>query len=175
MTFLLLKASGETFADLGLSRRGLGRSILVGLGFALVFFVVINVGINPLVGGLLGGSADARVRELFRDYGDAPWWVGTAIVGGGFAEELTRVFVLTRFERLLGRAGLVLALVVDSAVFGLGHLYQGTSGAVSAALTGLLFAFVFLRRRRATDAMAAHAWFDLLGIAAAYALFGPKG
>ena len=173
-TFFLLRWSGESFASLGIAKKGLGRSILVGLGFAFLFFLVINVGLNPLVGGLLGGSVDASVRTLFQDPAEWPWWVSTAIVGGGFAEELMRVFVLTRFERLLGRGGLVVALVIDCAVFGLGHLYQGTSGAVSSAITGLLFAFVFLRRRRATDAMAAHAWFDLLGIAAAYALYAPR-
>ena len=111
---------------------------------------------------------------MFQDYGEAPWWILTAIVGGGFAEGLLRAFVLTRFDRLLGRAGLVAAVVVDSAVFGLGHLYQGPGGAVSAGITGLLFALIFLRRRRATDSMAAHALFDLLGIAVAYALYGPK-
>ena len=174
-TWLLLRWSGETFRDLGISGKGLGRSILVGLGSALALFVVVNVGVNTLVRNVLGGSVDATVRTLFQDRSDAPWWIGTAIIGGGFAEELVRAFVLTRFERLLGRTGLVLALVVDSAVFGLGHLYQGTSGAVSSAVTGLLFAFVFLRRRRATDSMAAHAWFDLFGIAAAYALYGPRG
>jgi membrane protease YdiL (CAAX protease family) len=175
VTGLLLKASGETFADLGLRFRNVGRSILLGLGFALVLFVVINVGLNPVLGGLLGGQADSAVRTLFRDPSQAGWWVATAIVGGGYAEELVRVFVLTRFARLWGTPGLVIALVVDCVVFGLGHLYQGTTGAVSAGLTGFLLALVFLRRRRATDAMATHAWFDLLGIAAAYMLYARRG
>ena len=175
VTGLLLRLGGERLSDLGLVARGLGRSILVGLGFAAVLFLVVNVGINSVVRSVMGGAVDGSVRALFQDPADAPWWVLTAIVGGGFAEELTRAFTITRFERLLGRAGLAVALVVDSTVFGLGHLYQGPAGAVSAAITGLLMAFVFLRRRRVTDAMAAHAWFDLLGIAAAYALYGPRG
>ncbi len=33
-------------------------------------------------------------------------------------------------------------------------------------------AFIYLRRRRVMDAMLVHAAFDLLGIAAAYALYG---
>jgi membrane protease YdiL (CAAX protease family) len=175
VTGLLLRAAGERFADLGLGARHLGRSVLEGLGWAALLFVAINVLLNPLVGGLLGRAVDARTRLMFQDYGEAPWWALTAVVGGGFAEELLRAFVLTRFARLLGRPGLVAAVVVDSAVFGLGHLYQGTSGAVSAAISGVIFALIFLRRRRATDSMAAHALFDLLGIAAAYALYGPRG
>lgn len=172
---LLLRASRESFADLGVSARHLGRSLLEGLAWAALLFVLINIVLNPLVGNLVGGAVDARTRLMFQDYGELPWWVLTAIIGGGFAEELLRVFVLTRFDRLLGRAGLVAAVVLDSAVFGLGHLYQGPSGAVSAGITGVLFALIYLRRRRATDAMAAHALFDLMGVAVAYALYGPRG
>jgi membrane protease YdiL (CAAX protease family) len=172
---LLLRASRESFADLGVSLRHLGRSLLEGLGWAALLFVLINIVLNPFVGSLVGGAVDARTRLMFQDPGQAPWWVLTAIVGGGFAEELMRAFVLTRFDRLFGRAGLVAAVGIDSAVFGLGHLYQGPSGAISAGLTGVLFALIFLRRRRATDSMAAHALFDLMGIAVAYALYGPRG
>ena len=35
----------------------------------------------------------------------------------------------------------------------------------------VVYAFVWLRRGRATDAMATHAAFDLYGVAAAYALY----
>lgn len=68
----------------------------------------------------------------------------------------------------------MVALVIDSVVFGLRHSYQGVNGATQAGLTGLAFALIFLRRRRVVDAMVAHASFDLMGIAAAYALYGPK-
>jgi membrane protease YdiL (CAAX protease family) len=93
------------------------------------------------------------------------------VVGGGFTEELQRAFVLTRFERAFGKAGLVVALLIDSDCFGVGHLYQGYSGAVSAGITGLLLGLVFLHRRRVADAMVAHAGYDLIGVAAAYALY----
>lgn len=171
---VLLARSRETWDDLGVSGRHLARSVLEGLAWGAVLFVVVNVGVNSLVSSLLGGAADSATRALFRDPAQAPWWVLTAIVGGGFAEELTRAFALTRFDRLFGRVGLVVALVLDSIVFGIGHLYQGRAGAVSAGITGFLFALIFLRRRRATDAMAAHAAFDLYGIAAAYALYGGR-
>ena len=38
-----------------------------------------------------------------------PVWVFLAIFKGGFVEELWRVFGLTRFERLWGKSGLVIA------------------------------------------------------------------
>jgi membrane protease YdiL (CAAX protease family) len=172
VAYLLLRASGELPRDLGFRRDGLAGSLGQGLLWGALLFVAINVVLNPIVGSLLGGGVDDRTREMFRDRSQAPWWVLTAIVGGGFAEEALRVFALSRFRRLAGTAGLVAAMAADSVVFGFGHLYQGPAGAVSAGITGVLMALIWLRRGRATDAMAAHAAFDLYGIAAAYALFG---
>ncbi len=92
-------------------------------------------------------------------------------MGGGFTEELIRAFVLTRFDKAFGTPGLVFAVVADSIVFGIGHSYQGSNGMVRSGIAGLLFALIFLQRRRVSDAMVAHAGFDLLGIATAYALY----
>src|SRR5256885_1876573 len=80
-----------------------------------------------------------------------------AIVGGGFAEELQRAFVLTRFEQAFGRAGLILAIAVDTMVFALGHLYQGVVGALYVGVLGSVCVVVFLSSRRVADAMVAHA------------------
>jgi hypothetical protein len=175
LIWALLGAGGETLGALGLRRDGFGRTLAWGSLAALAMFVVVNVGLNNLLAAIMGRGTGAGLPALFRDPREAPYWVAAAIVGGGFAEELTRAFILTRFERALGRAGLVLALLVGSVVFGIGHLYQGPTSAVSAGFSGLLCAGIFLRRRRVVDAMVVHAVFDLLGIAAAYALYGHRG
>jgi membrane protease YdiL (CAAX protease family) len=170
--WLLLRASGEGLADLGLRSHGWGSTLLRGALLGLGIFVAETVLLNPLVAALLGGGGTApAVKALFRDPREAPYWVVAAVVVGGFAEELERAFVLTRFERLFGPTGLALALAGDSVLFGLGHLYQGATAAVASGFTGLLFALVFLWRRRVGDAMVAHAAFDLVGVAAAYALY----
>jgi membrane protease YdiL (CAAX protease family) len=174
IVWILLRRSGETLADLGWRFDGFGRVLAYGTVAALGMFVVVNAALNSLLAAILGGGTGAGLKALFRDPHEAPYWIAAAIVGGGFAEELTRAFVLTRFERVFGGAGLVLALAVSSVVFGLGHLYQGTTSAVSAGLSGLICALIFLRRRRVVDAMVVHAVFDLLGIAAAYALYARR-
>lgn len=166
-----LRWNGESIAGLGLrpdgSWRGAGR--LAGLTVAM--FVVTNVVLNSLFGALFGQSGTPPIAALFSNTGDAPYWIFSAIVGGGFAEELARAFTLTRFEKLFGRAGLIAALIVDCAVFGLGHLYQGRASALSSAFTGLMCALIYLQRRRVVDAMIVHAVFDLVGIGVAYALY----
>jgi len=84
------------------------------------------------------------------------------IVKGGFFEEFWRIFVLTRFEKAFKTPGLVFALVVSSIVFGFGHAYQGLSGIISIGIIGLLYALVYLRKRNAVEAIAAHTTFNVI-------------
>ena len=171
IVWLLMRGNDEALGDLGLkfdlSIRGLVTLVLASAGM----FVVANVVLPGVFSALWGGGGPPPIQALFRDPRDAPAWIFSAIVGGGFAEELERAFILTRFEKALGRPGLVVAVIADSAVFGLGHLYQGPGSAASSGFTGSMLALIFLRRRRVADAMVVHALFDLLGIAAAYALY----
>ena len=171
----LLRASGERLADLGFGLRLLGRSLLRGTLLAIALFVLGNLVVGVLLSaiGIGGGGTSPTVIALFRDPREAPLWIFCA-VGGGFIEELVRAFILTRFEHVFGRWGLILAIVVDSITFGMGHLYQGVSSAVLTGLMGVLYALIFLHRRRVADAMVAHAGFDLLGVAGAYALYGQR-
>jgi membrane protease YdiL (CAAX protease family) len=172
----LLRASGERLTDLGLGVRAVKLALVRGLLLAVGIFVLEHAVANGVRAVLGGGTGTApAVIALFRDPREAPYWVFAAVVGGGFTEELQRAFVLTRFERAFGKVGLTVALLVDSACFGIGHLYQGYFSAVTTALTGLLFGLVFLHRRRVADAMVAHAGFDLIGVAAAYALYARSG
>ena len=172
IVYALLRWNGETLGSLGFRIDSAWRFALRTLWMSIALFIVSNVVLNTMFGKLFGASDGAPpIASLFRDRADVPIWIYCAVVGGGFGEELARSFVLTRYEKLFGRGGLVAALVVDSLVFGGGHLYQGRASAASTACTGLILALIFLRRKRVIDAMAVHATFDLLGIAAGYALY----
>ena len=172
VVWFLLRQSDQTLSSLGFSLGGFRGIFIYGVCLPIGLFLIANVVLNSFLSALMGARTASVVRALFRDPHDAPYWILTAIIGGGFGEELQRAFVLTRFEQLFGRRGLVAAAVVDSVVFGLRHMYQGGAGAILAGFTGLVFALIFLRRRRVVDAMVSHAGFDLLGIAAAYILYG---
>jgi CAAX protease family protein len=171
LVWSLLRWNGESIRDLGIvpdrSWTGVLRLAVLSIGL----FIGTNMLLNPLFGALIPREGALPIASLFADTSQAPYWVFSAIVGGGFAEELTRAFVLTRFEKLFGRGGLIAALLIDSVAFGLGHLYQGPASAVSSGFTGLLLGLIFLSRRRVIDAMIVHTAFDLMGIAAAYALY----
>lgn len=172
LTFLL-RGSEERWVDLGLAPRPFFRPLLRGLGFGVAIFLIANLLVGGVVKAVLHTpeTPETLVR-LLRDPHDLPLWLFCTIIGGGFSEELLRIFILTRFERTLGRTGLVIAVVLETISFGLGHAYQGIGGMVGTAVTGLLFALIYLRRRCALDAMFAHAIFDLIGLAIGYAIYG---
>jgi membrane protease YdiL (CAAX protease family) len=103
-----------------------------------------------------------------------PLWILAALFKGAFSEELWRIFALTRFEKWLAKPGLIFALILGSVVFGFGHLYQGLSGLITIAIVGFLYALVYLRRRRALEAVFAHATFNMIGIGLGYILYCGK-
>jgi membrane protease YdiL (CAAX protease family) len=167
--WLLLRGGGERFATLGVSIGDVGRALrtpavyrAVG-ALLLVTFVVGSLDIRPAGAPRAQDPAvPAVLAGWLREPHGVLWMLLLSIVGGGFREELERAFCLTRFEQAFGRTGLVLAVGVDAVLFGAQHLYQGRRQAVAAGVLGLLMALVFLRRRRAADAMVAHAAFDVV-------------
>jgi membrane protease YdiL (CAAX protease family) len=110
---------------------------------------------------------DPSIMSFFTQPRNLLLWIPIGILGGGVVEELQRIFVLTRFEKWLGRRGLILGVALSSAMFGVAHLYQGLGSAISAAVSGLVFALVYLRRRSALEPIVAHALSDVLAIVAA--------
>ncbi|WP_137680169.1 CPBP family intramembrane glutamic endopeptidase [Aurantiacibacter suaedae] len=74
----------------------------------------------------------------------AMWIVLVAWLGAGFGEEvLWRGFLIDRLARLPALARSPMAvLVVQAAVFGLAHAYQGAAGVVITGLIGLWFGLI---------------------------------
>jgi membrane protease YdiL (CAAX protease family) len=162
LVWALLRGSGECLADLGLSIAAIrdasrtqqvyGAAVLLMMTQPFIAAIFALTGIDPGRNSFLGSMTTENL----------PAWVLLSVFGGGFREELERAFCLTRFERGFGTPGLVVAMVVDAVLFGRGHWNQGTIGMISAAVMGLGYSLVFLRRRRVADAMIAHAFMDLM-------------
>lgn len=170
---VLLYVSRETYRDIGFDGQRIVKQLGIGLLGGLLIFVLNAVVVSTLVDVLLPDPG-ARVVDLSRFFGSLsflPVWVVMALFKAGFAEELLRVFTLSRFEKGFGSAGLVFALIVGSVVFGFGHLYQGAGGMVQAATRGLLYGLVYLRKRRALEASFAHASYDLINVTLGYLLY----
>jgi CAAX protease family protein len=80
-----------------------------------------------------------------------------------FAEEtIFRGYLILRLRALT--ASPAAAVLISTAVFSLGHGYEGSAGVATVAFLGLVFALVFLWRRSLVAAMTMHFLQDLLGI-----------
>lgn len=170
---LLLYLSRERYGDLGFHRRRLPRQIGLGALFGVLIFVLDTLLISPVASALVPETASRGVDMsiFFGRLSYVPIWLAIALLKGGLSEELWRIFGLTRFEKLFGGAGLILALIASSLVFGLGHAYQGLGAVLANAVLGLLYAGVYLRKRSAWEPVAAHAVFDLIGVMLGFLIY----
>jgi len=173
---LLLGYSRESLRHIGLRHTRLLSQVAIGIGFGAAIFVsnfVIDKPVEALVRHFGPNNAPAPIdlAPLFGNLYQYPIWLFLALFKGGFAEELWRIFGLTRFERVFGKPGLAVAIVLGSAAFGVAHLYQGVDSAVMSFIHSLMYVAIYLRARRALEPMVAHATYDIIGITLAYILF----
>lgn len=164
--YSLLLSQGDNLNTLGWKPARWGKQAFVGFLWGIVTFALINIALNPVMKTLFPQEVDTGpgIMAHFADPAYLWLWIVASLVGGGFVEELQRVFILTRFEKWLGSRFVIWILLLDAIVFGIGHLYQGMAGAVSTGLTGIIFGLIYLRKRSFIEAFAAHATFDIVGI-----------
>lgn len=163
---LLLHLEQQGWEGVGVSRRDWARHVGIGVGIGLAMFLFLNVGLTAALEAVIPRPTQQgpSILSFFAQWSNLIIWLPIGVFGGGVVEELERIFVFTRFEQWLGRPGLVLGVILSSVMFGVGHLYQGVGAAVSTAVSGVVFALVFLRRRSALEAMTAHAFSDVLAM-----------
>ena len=166
----LLWAGGENLRTLGfISPRwaaAIGRGIAAGAVVFIVLDVVLPTALNAML-NLSGGENAGSLTALFRDPANLLAWIPIGVVGGGVVEEVERAFIITRFEQWMGKKGIFIGLALSSVMFGVAHLYQSTATGISAAVSGLAFGLIYLRRRSGIEAAASHAFADILGVVAA--------
>ncbi len=164
--FLLLRLGGEGFRSLGVSADAWPRHLGIGLAVGTAMFLLFNVGLGSVLGSIFPRSADngPSVMAYFARPENLLAWLPISVFAGGVVEELLRIFVITRFEQWLGRTGLMLGVLLSSAMFGFGHLYQGLGIAIATGLSGAALALLYLRRRSAIEPIAAHAISDVFAV-----------
>jgi membrane protease YdiL (CAAX protease family) len=162
--FLLL--GKERPRDIGFRTEQFWRQLLIGSSFGLALALVDHLALGNLMKALLPETFNEGMRMLAAFMGkiNIVVWFLAAVFMGGFIEELQRLFIITRFERCFGTAGIVIALVVESLLQGAGHAYQGPERSFICIFIGLAFGLVYLRKRSAVEAMACHAVYDVFGL-----------
>jgi hypothetical protein len=171
---LLLHLSGETYGDIGFDRQNTLRQLGLGCLSGILIFIfntfIVNTAVDALLPKTLAEGID--MSTFFGDMSHLPLLLLLALFKAGFQEELWRIFILTRFEKLCGRSGLLVALILSTVMFGTGHLYQGIGGMIGATVRGLLRALVYLRKRSALEVVSSHAVYDIISMILGFLIYG---
>jgi uncharacterized protein len=159
--FFLWRA-GESPRALGWTTHHLGREVAIGVAL----FVPIFFGARMLESLLmsLGLSGASTPSSLVPPRGLADLLLGLVLVVVVAISEETifRGYLLLRLRPLLRST--VLALLLASVIFSLGHGYEGSAGAVTVGSIGLAWGAVYLWRRSLVAPATMHFLLDAIAI-----------
>ena len=160
---VLLKARGQRWASVGLTRGWLAVDVPLGLVALAGGFAAFAVGTLALYvfwreGYLLLTENDSAIAEMLpRTH--LVLLVGLQVIVGFYEELIFRGFLLTRLRRGLG--SWILAVVLSSALFAAPHAYDQTPPAVVPIFfLGVVFCILTIWRKSLLPAMIGHALFN---------------
>ena len=163
---VLVRSDGQSLRQLGLARQGalhelsLGAPVLLALLVAHVLAALPIAGVAHLLGADNESAERAQTLSGLVTGVDAAELAVALVVAATFEEIAFRGFLLPRLRVVLGGWGP--ALFASAAIFAVGHLYEGTLGAVQAGLLGVFFGLAFLWRGRLEAPIVAHACFNAI-------------
>jgi membrane protease YdiL (CAAX protease family) len=125
-----------------------GLAVLIGCGYQVIDTLLITPLLQRLTGEAINISQFTGLR------GNLPALIVTLAitwVEAGLVEEMFfRAYLFNRLTDLFGqkRLGILLALVAQAILFGLGHTYQGLPGVLDTFLAGFVIGVIYLRGKR---------------------------
>ena len=152
---LLLRGEGSSWRALGLRRPESWRRTLVWAGVA----VLLSYAGAGAIGAAIQSLTDwppvdiGYIRESIHGnlVAYVAWMILVVWGTAAFGEELlARGFVMDRLETMFGRgrAALVIAAILQAAIFGLLHTIQGPAGIFVTGYVGLVFAVAYFATGR---------------------------
>jgi uncharacterized protein len=108
---------------------------------------------------------EASIGALLPDSHPERSWFGAISVGAGISEELCfRGFLFYYFTMYVPQLSTLEKVLLTSLCFGLGHIYQGWRGTVSAGILGLVFAGLYVMTGSLLLPVVIHAAVDARGL-----------
>ena len=162
LVLFFLRAHRESAREVLLGNRPVFREVLLGVALIPVMFVLVLLILLVIIGlaPQLHNVPRNPLEDMLTNRQDAVIFAVVVMIAGGVREEVQRGFILHRFRQYLG--GGMVGIVVFSAVFGLGHIDQGTDAAIATGTLGAAWGTLYLARRSIVAPMVSHAGFNLL-------------
>ncbi len=181
LVFVATAGDESRIVSLGLSRPtdklGTAVATMIAAGGTYIASAVVTVSALALIHLVQGSNGGIEVIDKARamqTLSDLPLWsiLPVALFAGFNEEVMFRGFLMHRFRVVFGdtRRGLVLSVLVSSALFAVGHGYQGLLGVVQTFVAGACLATVAAVRKSLWPSIVAHAAIDLFGLVALHFL-----
>ena len=147
----------ETLAAFGCGRLR-PTSLIVSVGVAAGMIAL--AGALSFLGRVLPDGIKAGLQWRIVSATEIPIALVFSMVGGYREELFFRAYLLTRLERL--GASRLSSVLLSSALFGVGHGYQGVMGILVASGLGAYLSLVFVYRKNAHEVALGHGWYNFL-------------
>ncbi len=174
MGWLSLRRRGLGWSSVGLRRpRSWKTTIAMAIVAGIALQLLSEFVTEPLIERLTGETADlSSFHSLVGNLGATLGMLALVWMLAAFGEELAyRGYVLERAAALGhgSKSAYLVGMVLVSALFGLGHFYQGVAGVVGSTVSGLFFGALYLATsRNLWLPILAHGFSDTIGLALIY-------
>ena len=163
-TVFILILSAQWAAKEPLSKIGFAAPQVSDPIVAFGFLFAANVTLNGLAWVLSSiglETPELTIQALLPvTIGERVGWILMSISAGICEESCFRGFLLVKATKWLGGRWWP-AVIASSVAFGIGHLYQGTSGAILIAIYGGMFCALRIWRGSLWPGVWAHIWQDI--------------
>ena len=163
LIFFFLWRNGEPVSQIGWTFKNGWNDIFLGIGLYIPFFF----GANLLESALRAAGFSVPSTPLPSSIAakGVPEFVlaSALVVVVALAEEIIfRGYLILRLRVVIG--GLPTALLFSSAIFSLGHGYEGSAGVITVGMMGLVFGLVYVWRKSLVVPITMHFLQDFIGI-----------
>ncbi len=134
------------------------RDVLTDVGIALPFWIVLE-GVAYGVSRLLGPGAAKTVESLLPHSAvEVLVWIAVSMTAGICEELAFRGYLQRQLHALTG--GVAPAVMLQAAIFGVAHSYQGSRQVIVISAIAVLFGLLAAWRKNLGANIVAHAWTD---------------
>lgn len=171
----LLRLNGESWKNTGLSRPENIRRLPAQTITVMVMAYAVAIFVTFLVAQLLGMEGPSQEQHSGVTGNISEYLIHLTVITWGtaaFLEEMIfRGFLIHRFAAALGntRVAVVVAVLIQSVLFGLAHPGQGPGGMLMTGAIGLVFGTLYVRyNRNLWPLILAHGIMDTIGFTAIF-------
>ena len=156
-----VRARGSKLIDVVGRRSGAVLDAVIDIALAIGTAALLRLVISPFLINLLGRWSSNTGFLLPKTTSEILIWILVSICAGICEELVYRGYLQRQLWSLT--SSLPLALVLQSIIFALDHIYQGWKPALVTAIYGLIFGLVAAWRRSIIPGAIAHALVDIIG------------